>query len=152
MPKYLKQIQIAQLLESGSLSQNMIAAQVQVSKSKVQKVKEVLKNNSLTSSDLQTMDDNQLKKLFREKGKEKAEKESMYCMPDVEYCAKELLSNRKVTLHLLWEEYTEMCNRSGLIPYQLTQFKKYVTDHIHKKEFSEVIQHFPGDETEVDWL
>ena len=54
-------------------------------------------------------------------------------------------------MQLLWEEYVQNCRRSNQIYYQITQFKKYFNDYLSAHQFTDVIQHKPGERIEVDW-
>jgi len=50
-------------------------------------------------------------------------------MPDYEKVHRDYQAKR-VTLNQLWIEYCEACQKSGVLPYQLTQFKKYYREYI----------------------
>jgi len=53
-------------------------------------------------------------------------------------------------MQLLWEEYVQKCRRSNQIYYQITQLKKYFNDYLNTHQFTDVIQHKPGERIEVD--
>lgn len=55
----------------------------------------------------------------------------IYQMPDYQRIHKEYQAKR-VTLNQLWLEYCEACQKSGVVPYQLTQFKKYYREYVAK--------------------
>jgi transposase len=71
-------------------------------------------------------------------------------MPDYEYIHREMAKSG-MTLQLLWFEYCDACNESGAIPYQITQFKKYYRDYLHKTKATMHIARRPGETMEVDW-
>ena len=71
-------------------------------------------------------------------------------MPDYEYIHRELQKNG-VTLNLLWLEYCDACRSGGEIPYQSTQFNKYYSDFLVKKNATMHLNHKPGEIMQVDW-
>jgi transposase len=71
-------------------------------------------------------------------------------MPDYEYIHREMAKSG-MTLHLLWFEYCDSCNKSSDIPYQLTQFKKYYRDFLQQTKATIHIARRPGETLEVDW-
>ena len=73
-----------------------------------------------------------------------------YKMPDYEYVHREMAKS-SVTLNLLWLEYCDACREARLIPYQLTQFKKYYRDFVVKTKATMHINRKPGEIMEVDW-
>ena len=109
-----------------------------------------MKQKNLTSLLIMGMADEEVNHLFTRAEAKPDKQESMYAMPDLDYYCNELLKPG-VTKALLHEEYVEQCKKEGKIPYQLTQFKVYLSERLKKKEFSEIINHKPGEETEVDW-
>ena len=149
LSKKQKVLQIAGMLEDG-ISQNLIAGQMHISKSDVSLVNRLMKQKNLTSLLIMGKADEEVNHLFTRAEAKPDKQESMYAMPDLDYYCNELLKPG-VTKALLHEEYVEQCKKEGKIPYQLTQFKVYLSERLKKKEFSEIINHKPGEETEVDW-
>ena len=152
IPKESKTLKIAQYIENGRLSQDSIADSVHVSKNLVFSVANKMTENGWTAEDVRRLSEEDRKRIFRRTDlPEKAPaKESMYAKPDYEFYCRELLKPG-VTKALLHEEYVEESERAGLIPLQITQFKVHLNEHLRKKPFSEIINHKPGAETEVDW-
>lgn len=54
-------------------------------------------------------------------------KKPQFKMPDYDYVHKESQKSG-VTLNLFWLEYCEKCLVNGEVPYQSTQFNKYISD------------------------
>ena len=73
-----------------------------------------------------------------------------YQMPNYEQIHKEH-QGKGITLNQLWIEYCESCQRSGVLPYQLTQFKKYYRDYAAKNSATMHLNHKPGEVLQVDW-
>lgn len=150
--KYSKILLIAQYIEKGRLSQKMIAETVHVSKNLVSTVSNVMRDKAWTAEDVSVLSEEEIEQVFKRSDAptQTSKKESVYAEPDYDFYCTEFLK-RGVTRALLHEEYVESCYRAGLIPLQLTQFKVHLNEHLRKKPFSEIINHQPGAETEVDW-
>ncbi len=73
-----------------------------------------------------------------------------YQMPDYEQIHKEH-QRKGITLNRLWLEYCESCQKSGVLSYQLTQFKKYYRDYAAKNSITMHLNHKPGEIMQVDW-
>lgn len=153
VPKESSILKIARYIEDGRLSQNQIVATLHVSKNLVSIVSKKMRENGWTAADVEVMSEEQRKKVFRREDQKTPpieKKESIYARPDYEVLCKELLKPG-VTQALLHEEYVEECARAGLVPLQLTQFKVHLRETLQRKEFSEIMHHRPGEESEVDW-
>ena len=74
----------------------------------------------------------------------------VYRMPDYAKVHKEY-QRKCVTLNRLWLEYCEDCQKSGELPYQLTQFKKYYREYTVKAGATMHLDHKPGEIMQVDW-
>ncbi len=150
--KESKILQAARYLETGRFSQNQIATACHMSKNLVSVISTVMTVRGLSAADVEAMREEVRKKTFRRNDlpEPSPRGSGVYAEPDYDYYCKELL-RPGVTKALLHEEYVEECRRSGLVPLQLTQFKVHLGEHLQKKPFSEIIQHKPGEETEVDW-
>ena len=134
-------------LRSFGLSQRMIAKQCRISRNTVQKFFELLDSKGLDYLQIKDFDDCLVQDLLENK---KQKREIHYVFPDYEKLAVEL-TKPGVTMQLLWEEYVQKCRRSNQIYYQITQFKKYFNDYLNTHQFTDVIQHKPGERIEVDW-
>ena len=75
---------------------------------------------------------------------------AVYQMPDYEKAHRDYQAKR-VTLNQLWIEYCEACQKSGVLPYQLTQFKKYYREYAVKNSATMHLNHKPGEVLQVDW-
>ena len=140
---------IASLLQNG-LSYETIRKQVGVGKDLIGAVSTVIKEQKFTSEELVRMTDEELDDLFRRDSSQHESKESIYEELQYSYLEKELMKPG-VTKQLLWEEYKDDCVLRKRIPYQLTQFKKKLNDHIEKQPYASLITHKPGVLAEVDW-
>lgn len=134
-------------LRSLGLSQRMIAKQCRMSRNTVQKVFKMLDLKRLDYLQLREFDDGQVQELIEDK---KSKRELKYVLPDYEKLSLEL-TQPGVTMQLLWEEYVQNCRKTHHIYYQITQFKKYFNDYLNTHQFTDVIQHKPGERIEVDW-
>ncbi len=70
--------------------------------------------------------------------------------PDCQYMHQEL-ARPGVTLTLLWSEYCEQCNATGLIPYQYTQFCEFYRKYVRSTRATMRIKRKPGEILETDW-
>lgn len=70
--------------------------------------------------------------------------------PDGEFVHKELAKSR-VTLSLLWDEYSLQCRTSDEIPYSYRQFCRFYNDYARKTKVTMRIKRKPGEQMEVDW-
>jgi transposase len=70
--------------------------------------------------------------------------------PDCQYMHREL-ARPGVTLTLLWSEYCEQCNVTGLIPYQYTQFCEFYRKYARATKATMRIKRKPGEILETDW-
>ncbi len=147
-----KILQVARYLDTGRLSQRQVATACHVSKNLVSVISSKMIANGWTVADIAEMSEAEQKKMFRRQDMPKPEMKpgKLYAEPDYDFYCQELLKPG-VTKALLHEEYVEECERAGMIPLQLTQFKVHLNEHLKKKSFSEVINHKPGEESEVDW-
>ena len=152
VPMESKILQVARYLETGQISQRQIAAACHVSKNLVSTVSQKMHAMNWKAADVEAMGKEERINNFRraDQPKEEGRKQKDYEEPDYEYYCQELLKPG-VTKALLHEEYVEHCTLAGTVPLQLTQFKEHLGEHLRKKAFSEIIQHKPADETEVDW-
>ena len=75
---------------------------------------------------------------------------AVYQMPDYEKAHRDYQAKR-VTLNQLWIECCEACQKSGVLPYQLTQFKKYYREYAVKNSATMHLNHKPGEVLQVDW-
>jgi len=109
---------IAALLEKDQ-SYETIRTSLNVGKDLISFVSKVMKESHMTYEDLRSISEDQLTELMSKNDAEN-QKESIYSEPDYEFLAKELMKPG-VTKLLLWEEYSEFCNLTGRIPYQLSK-------------------------------
>ena len=141
-----KDKEILALLFQG-LSQNKIAQQLRVSRNTVSKVQKQAEVNNLTTSLLETMDEQQVHKLlFPDK-----EETILYVQPDLEYIHKET-KKAGVTVKLLWKEYVAQCQAENKPFYKYSFFcelyQNYVEDH-------KLVGHLvfrPGARTQTDYV
>lgn len=153
VPDESKILSVARYLDTGRLSQKQIAEACHVSKNLVSVIAKVMKENGWTAADVEAMSEEDRRKMFRRKDipEPSSKAPCIYAEPDYEmYC--EELKKPGVTKALLHEEYLEECRRNGQIPLQLTQFKKHLGEHLKTKPYSEIIEHKPACECEVDWV
>lgn len=73
-----------------------------------------------------------------------------YAEPDYNYIHREL-SQKGVTLTLLWEEYCEKAYANGEIPYMSTQFGDKYRCWTKVTKATMRVTHKPGDTMQVDW-
>ncbi len=132
-------------LRSLGLSQRMIAKQCHMSRNTVQKVFKMLDLKRLDYLQLKEFDEGQVQELIDEK---KSKRELQYELPDYEKLSLELTQSG-VTMQLLWEKYVQNCRKTHHIYTQMTQFKKYFNEYLNTHQFTDVIQHKPGERIEV---
>jgi transposase len=133
-------------LDSLGINHTQIALSVGCTRQTVITVLSKAKQKGIRHSDVKNLSDKDLAKAIRDGGISRIQ----YQMPDYGYVHKELAKSG-VTLNLLWVEYCEECRRSGTLPYQSTQFKKYYAEHIKKTGATMHIERHPGESLEVDW-
>ena len=147
-------IRIIEKLSDGNMSQRDIASSLNVSRHQISTVNKIIQKNGYTIEDILEMDEKQIDQIFRRDDyseKNENSKIEEYTMPDFEYFSDELLKT-KLSYELMYDEYVEMCRLTGGKAYKITQFKFHMKKYLEKKEFSEIMNHFPGDEIEVDWV
>ena len=145
-----KILNIAILLEKG-LSFEKIRTQASVGKNLIGTVKSVMSERGLSADDLAKMAPDELDSMFStDEDRTSEHRNSMYEEPDYEYLEKELMKPG-VTRQLLWEEYRDDCIRRNTVPYQITQFKLLLSEHIKKQPYAALIIYKPGVLMEVDW-
>lgn len=146
MPNYKEIIR----MKSLGMSERAISRTVGSSRNTVKIVCAAYLNSGLSTDNFIDKSDSQILELLKLGIREKSSNDPMYVMPDFEKLGKEL-KKPGVTMKLLWEEYCYDCRKSNQIPYKLTQFKHHFRKHIQTSEFTDIIQHRPGDAIEVDW-
>ena len=108
-----------------------------VSKSRVNKVNQRILNNGYDPVEEITLPVKKQRENFLE--------------PDYETIAHEL-TQKHMTQQLLWEKYYFTASQCAMNAYRLTQFKVHLKEYLRGSAFSEVIQHKPGEQAEVDWV
>ncbi len=133
-------------LDSLGLNKTLIAEACGCSRTTVVQTQRLLSENRLEYPLPESMSDKQLADLLFPSAIGKP----VFKMPDYECVHRELQRNG-VTLNLLWLEYCDACRSSGEIPYQSTQFNKYYSDFLMKKNATMHLNHKPGEIMQVDW-
>jgi transposase len=134
-------------LESLGINHSQIALSIGCTRQTVISVLRKAKQKEIRYSDVANLSDKDIAKAVRGDG---GIDKMQFKMPDYERVHKELAKSG-VTLSLLWVEYCEECRRSGELPYQVTQFKKYYAEYAKKTGATMHIERKPGESLEVDW-
>ena len=121
MPNYLE---IAKL-RSHNLSQRSIASSLNLSRNTVSNVFTIMDQNHIDYEGLLQMSPQQIHEMFASK----KEAPVVYAQPDYPSLAKQL-EQPGMTMRLLWEEYTDQCLLSHLVPYKHTQFEEHLSRSI----------------------
>ena len=139
--------QIARL-KSKCISNRKIAESLGLSRNYVNLIVKKMITTKRTFQEIEAMNDMQIQSLLDFEVASK--RDTSYVLPDYEKLTKEL-SKPGVTMQLLWEEYRDSCKLNSMLPYKLTQFKKYFNEYLNKHEFSDILKHRPGVKIETDW-
>lgn len=135
-------------MKMKEVSNRKIAESLSISRNSVNRYVKIIESSSIAYTEILTMNDTDLKKLFnKDPGLKKNEN---YVIPDYEHLTKEL-AKPGVTMQLLWEEYVDDCRMQKKQGYRLTQFKKYFNEYLSTHEFTSIIHHKAGERIEVDW-
>ena len=113
--------QIARL-KSKCISNRKIAESLGLSRNYVNLIVKKMITTKRTFQEIEAMNDMQIQSLLDFEVASK--RDTSYILPDYEKLTKEL-SKLGVTMQLLWEEYRDSCKLNSMLPYKLTQFKKY---------------------------
>ena len=114
--------QIARL-KSKCISNRQIAESLGLSRNYVNLIVKKMITTKRTFQEIENMNDMQIQSLLDFEVTSK--RDTSYVLPDYEKLTKEL-SKPGVTMQLLWEEYRDRCMLNSMLPYKLTQFKKYL--------------------------
>lgn len=144
-----KRINVKLILElnSGGMSQDMIARTRHMSRSSVSTVVNIAKTKDISFVDIREMNDDVIYRMFFP---EKLQTEQMYQLPDYENIHKEL-KRVGATLKLLWQEYKDDCHRNAAIPVGYTKFCDDYGRYTSMNEITNHLEHRPGERCEVDW-
>ena len=143
MPNYLE---IAKL-RSHNLSQRSIASSLNLSRNTVSNVFTIMDQNHIDYEGLLQMSPQQIHEMFASK----KEAPVVYAQPDYPSLAKQL-AQPGMTMRLLWEEYTDQCILSHLVPYKHTQFEEHLSKYLHDNNYAQIIKHKAGERCELDWV
>ena len=146
MPDYKR---IIELNEKG-FSQRSIETSVRSSRNTIRTVVSAAKLKGLTYEKVKDLSNDQIEQTLGLSYSRQGKPSPLYQMPDYPNYVKEL-KKPGVTIRMVWEEYANTCRKSEKVPYQLTQFKKYLREYVDEREFTDIINHKPGESTEVDW-
>lgn len=136
-------------LKSKNVSNRKIADSLGLSRNSVNLIVKKMSSTKRTFQEFEVMEEQKIQEFLNFEIVPK--RDTSYVMPDYEKLTKEL-SRPGVTMQLLWEEYSDECRLSGtLLPYKLTQFKKYFNDHLNTHEFTDVLKNRAGVKIETDW-
>lgn len=103
------------------------------------------KQLNLSSDEINSMSDIQLKKVLYPKALE--EKENL---PDVQKIEQEL-GHKHVTLKLLWKEYLADCAEKKAAPLMYSRFCYYSQQHMNTRKVSGHVERVSGFSCETDW-
>jgi transposase len=144
-----KRINVKLILElnTGGMSQDMIARTRHMSRSSVSTVVNIAKTKDISFEDIRGMNDDVIYQMFFP---EKLQAEQMYQLPDYENIHTEL-KRVGVTLKLLWQEYKDDCHRNAAIPVGYTKFCDDYGRYTSMNEITNHLEHKPGERCEVDW-
>src|SRR5665213_299069 len=117
--------ELLRLALSTEISARDIGRSLKVSHPTVQKYVQAVKEAGLDLTQIEQMDDTQLKKVLQSVRGRKQNLEKP--LPDYEYIHQEL-KKPGVTMYLLWQEYLG-ANPTG---YQMAQFRRYYYQYIKK--------------------
>lgn len=127
-------------------SRREIIKTASVSNRSITEVLERFKTSSLSSDDIEKMEEDDIyKELFPDRYID----QDMYYLEDYDYIHKELLKNG-VNLKLLWKEYLSKVPQGKLA----ASYSKYCEDYdryIGSHNYTSHIIHKPADKIEVDW-
>lgn len=146
MPNYLEIIRLHEL----SFSMRKISQTVGSSRNTVSAVLKIAQEENLHYSELSQWDQGKIEDIFQTSKANENRRQTHFTLPNYEQLSKEL-AKPGVTMQLLWEEYVDECRQSGLVYYQLTQFKRYFHEYLDKKPFAHIIHHKAGEKVQVDW-
>jgi len=134
-------------LASLGYSQRQIASSVRSSHHTVKAALELAHENNISWPLEDSVTNRELDQLFHP---DRQRTKNGYCEPDYAHIHKEL-ARPGVTLTLLWSEYCERCNTSGLAPYMSTQFSDKYRRWAKLTKATMRITHKPGEAMQVDW-
>lgn len=146
MPNYLEIVRLTEL----SFSQRKISDMVGSGWPVIKRTIDTVKQYKLTYKELSGWEADRIDKFFGPKPSTSSQREMHYTMPDYAALSKSL-AQPGVTMHLLWEEYVDVCRHNHQPYYRLTQFKKHFNDYLSKQSFTHVMKHKAGERVEVDW-
>lgn len=133
-------------LKSMEYSQRQIAASVHSSRDTISEVLTLADEKGLSWPLPDDLSNDDIRKiLYPERVAESLRK-----VPDCHYMYQEM-AKPGVTLTLLWSEYCEQCNSTGLIPYQYTQFCEFYRKYVRTTKATMRIKRKPGEILETDW-
>jgi len=133
-------------LRSMEYSQRQIAASVHSSRDTISEVLNLADEKGLSWPLPDDVSNDDIRKILYPK----RVAESLRKVPDCHYMYQEM-AKPGVTLTLLWSEYCEQCNATGLIPYQYTQFCEFYRKYVRTTKATMRIKRKPGEILETDW-
>lgn len=144
-----KKIDVKLILElrASGMSRNEIAASRHMGKHSVSDVIHIAEEQGITFEQIKDKPDNDVYQMFFP---EKHCIESLYDKPDYEYVHTEL-KKTGVTLKLLWEEYKDICCKTGKIPVGYTKYCDGYSNYTVANKLTNHLAHKPGMVVEVDW-
>lgn len=134
-------------LHSLGVSNNRIAEGNHMSKHSVNEVVRIAEEQGLTYEAVGSLSEQEVYGLVYPN---KSPQDAAYDIPDYMKVHEEL-KKVGVTKTLLYEEYCEECRRKGSIAIGKTKFFSDLARFREKNNLAAVIEHRPGDRTEVDW-
>ena len=137
---------ILELLDKGQ-SMRTIGKTRHIATRSVRMVKESAEEKGVTWDDVKGMGDMEVYDLIFPA---RAESGEGIAEVDYDYVHTELMRDG-VTLKLLWEEYVDTAEQSGLVPKSYATFCRGYSFHIDSSSLTNHLEHKPGQTMEVDW-
>lgn len=138
---------IMKLRYSDGLSGREISKTRHMSRESVSEVISIAKERNITYESIKDKTDEEVYRLIYP---DRYSYKDIYGKPDYDYVHKEL-SKTGVTLKLLWQEYSDECNKNNEIPCGYTRFCEGYSNYTVSKSLTNRIERKPGERCEVDW-
>lgn len=140
--------EVLRLYLTGDYSQRDIATALSMSRNTIKKCIERYKELNLSAYEVANKSNSELYEImFR---KEEKSRVCPYYIPDFEELAKDL-KKPHITKKLLWKEYVDSCQDSGLKPYSISQFNALLDEYLSSHNLSLRRDREPGEVLELDW-
>ncbi len=146
MFKKTKVRSVLELLQKN-LSARDVSKILGVSRNTVAHIQKLYVTSGKTWDEVSDYTDEQLYKLFYP---DKFKYKPRYAPVDYSYVHCEL-KKTGVTELLLWEEYSDKCQKEGTVPCSYITFTKNYKKYVVDKNYTSHIQHKPAVSIEVDW-